>query len=99
MDSTWTSLTFMCKGSKSMIFHSNGDWGSTFFALVRLSPSLSFSLSLSLSLSFSLSLRGGLWLIPSEICGMEDPAEGMVNRFRLQMVVTCRSCCYTRTRS
>ena len=90
----------MCKGSKRMIFHFDGGWGATFFALGRLSlsPSLSLSLSLPLSLSFSLTLRGGLWLIPSGICGMEDPREGMVNKFRLQMEVNCRSCRCVRTR-
>ena len=76
----------MCKGSKWMISHLNGDWGSTFFALGRL------SLSLSPSLSLSLSLRGGLWLVPSGICGLEDPLKRIVNQFRLQMVVNRRSC-------
>ena len=69
----------------------DGNWGLTFFALSRL--------SLSMSLSLSLNLRGGLLLIPSGICGMEDPPKGMVNQFWLQMVVNRRSCCCTRTRS
>ena len=74
-----------------MIFHLNGDWGSTFFALGRLSRSL--------SLRLRLSLTGGLGLIPSKICGMQDPSKGMLNRFRLQMVVNHCSCRCTRTRS
>ena len=85
----------MCKGSKWMIFHLNDDWGSTSFALGR----LSLSLSLSLSLNLSLSLKGGLWLIPSGFSGMEDPLKGMLNQFRLQMVVRRRSCRCTRTPS
>ena len=70
-----------------MISHSNGDWGSAFLAFG----------CLSLSLSLSLSRRGCLWLIPSGICGMEDPPKGMVNQFWLQMVVNRRSCRCTRT--
>ena len=42
--------------------------------------------------------QGGLWLIPSGICGMEDP-QGIVNQFRLQIVVNRQSCPCTRTRS
>ena len=78
-----------------MNFHLNGDWGSTFFALGRLSLSLILSLSLRLSLTPS----GGLWLIPSGICGMGDPPKRKMNQFWLQMVVNRRSCCCTRTRS
>ena len=85
----------MCKGSKRIIFDLDGDWGSTFIVLGR----LSLSLSLSLGLSFRLSLRGGLWLIPSGICVMQDPPRGMVNQLQLQMVVKCRSCRCTRTQS
>ena len=99
MDSMWTSVTLMCKGSKWMTVHSNGDWGSAFYALGRLSLSLSLSLSLALHLSLSLSPRGGLWLIPSGICGMEDHPQGMVNQFWLQMVVHRRSCRCIRTRT
>ena len=91
MDSTWTSVTLLCKGSKWMIFHLNGASGSTFFAVGRL--------SLSLSVSLSLSLKGGLWLMPSGICGMEDAPKGMVKQFRLQKVVNRRSCRRTRTAS
>ena len=89
MDSTWTSVILMCKGYRWIIFHLNGEWESTCFALGRLS----------LSLSLSLSLRGGPWLIPSGICGMQDPLKEMVNQFRLQMVVNRRSCRCTRTLS
>ena len=54
---------------------------------------------MSLSLSLSLSLRRDLWLIPSRIGGMEDPTGGMVNQFRLQMVVNRRFCRCTLTES
>ena len=99
MDSVWFSVTFMCKGSKWMIFHFNGVWGSSLYAPGCLCLHLRLSLSLSLRLILSLRLRGGLWLIPSGICGMEDPPQGMVYQFRLQMAVNRRSCRCTRTRS
>ena len=70
-----------------MMFHSNGDWGSIFYALGRLSTSLRLGLSLSLRLSLSLGPRGGLLLIPSRICAMEGPPKGRVNQFRLQHMV------------